>query len=369
MSDERPWSPEALQEFIRILEDFRRACGRPSLRKMERLSEQVAETQRRAGRDLPSLSLATLSNVLNGRRSGPPDWRWVATFVLTCQRYAVKAGLIPADPGESTLPQWNAMLQEVYLSPPDGDTGNGRARVEGRHTRPFPGLPAPGDPPDAGGPSLPLAAPVHVPDPDQPSVRNGAPPARPVPVALDGRALQAMSEELMQDYVGDPEGTPTLTEQRMLTLFGRHGVRLVRAAESGDPESCFELGVLLCLEERPQESLAWLMQAESRGHGAATALIESLVPATAATEHAYLLGRRALADGDLQAAQVYLERAARRRHVRAAFELGAALPHDRDQAVYWFSRAADLGHDLARWWAGTLAGRDPSGPRARLATD
>ncbi|MFF5265450.1 tetratricopeptide repeat protein [Actinomadura viridis] len=368
------------------MEDLRVQSGDPSLRTLERLSLQVVADYKEAGLDLRTLSLATLSNQLRpgSPRKKPPPWPWVATFVLTCQRHAVTVGLARSDPGVSTLSQWNVMLQAVFRGGQEG---------AGRHARPLPGMstPADGTPQRPLGPSAPEPAPAaEQPRPRQDGANSGdgdalgvrdadprdggagpAAHARGVRAGAGGvdllarpsqtmQSLKAATEELIQDYVGDPEGDPSLTDQRMFTLYGQAGVRLVRAAEKEDPEACFGLGVLLCVDERPQESLAWLMKAERQGHQSASSMIESLAPVSAATRHAYRLGRRALAAGDKEAAQVFLERAAARRHADAAFQLGSALADDPEQAVQWFKRAADLGHHLAQWWADPPAACPPA---------
>lgn len=50
--------------------------------------------------------------VLGGHRKGPPPWQWVAAYVLACQRHGHnKAGLLPCDPGPTTLPTWNTRLR------------------------------------------------------------------------------------------------------------------------------------------------------------------------------------------------------------------------------------------------------------------
>ncbi|WP_119729964.1 tetratricopeptide repeat protein [Thermomonospora amylolytica] len=138
----------------------------------------------------------------------------------------------------------------------------------------------------------------------------------------------------------------------MFRLYGQHGVRLLRAAEEHqDADACFRLGVLLCLEGCPAESLAWLMKAERHGHQVAIGLVEHPAPRLAAAGHAYELGLAAAVAGDRPTAEIYLERAVEHGHADAAFELGTLWMEDPARAVYWFTRAAQCGHRLGQWWA------------------
>src|SRR5918992_914161 len=111
---ENPIASDELEEFIVLLERFRHACGRPSLRELSRVSEQVRQYYGKRYPKLPTvLSLTALSDVLNRRRKRPPTWQWVALYVLSCQRFAAEAGIRP-DPVDATLPIWHLRLQAVY---------------------------------------------------------------------------------------------------------------------------------------------------------------------------------------------------------------------------------------------------------------
>lgn len=116
MNDGSPENPAALDElekFVALLNRFRIVCGRPSLRELSRVSEQVKAYYGQRYPQLPALlSLTALSDVLNRRRKNPPAWSWVALYVLSCQRFAAEAGL-RHDPGDATLPIWNLRLQVV----------------------------------------------------------------------------------------------------------------------------------------------------------------------------------------------------------------------------------------------------------------
>ncbi|MBC6457859.1 tetratricopeptide repeat protein [Actinomadura sp. HBU206391] len=394
MSIDEPWNGAALDEFIKVLEEFRRACGGPGIRELARVSRQVVETSDKRYRHLQMLSPTALSDVLNRRRKKPPPWSWVASYVLSCQRYAAESGLIPHDPGGSTLPEWNRRLQAVYATgenptaneepdaaqAPDADqdadprTGRGPSAASPPGEWPAypqsppqrapsppapspPASPPPASPPPSPSPPPcePLAAPTvepRTPARDSPDDRDSPPGSRAAPRA----AAQAVIVELLEDYVGDPGG-PSLSELRFFKQYGRHGVDLLTAAESHqDPEACFRLGLLLCMDDRPTESLAWLMQAERHGHPGASRLIEHPSPRAVAPAFAYELGAQAATAGDHATAELYLERAVGHGHARAAFELGALSMERQDpaRAVFWFSRAAECGHPLAQWWSDRL---------------
>jgi hypothetical protein len=360
MTIDNPWNDAALDDFVRCLEEFRRACGGPALRELSRVSRQVVDAHGKRLRHLQELSPTALSDVLNRRRKKPPSWNWVASFVTSCQQYAAESGLFP-HPGDGTPQEWNRFLQEwnrrlqaVYATGEDSATARDAAHgtpPEETGTSPPPPGGRPGTTPPAPRPE-PLAAPVpeaHAPPRD----RRGRHGSAQGPPDFPQAAAQTAIVELMEDYVGDPGGA-SLSELRFFSQYGRHGVDLLRAAENGgDAEACYRLGLLLCLDDRPTESLAWLMQAETHGHPRASKLIEHPAPRVVATVQAYELGGQAAGAGDHATAEVYLERAVRHGHARAAFELGALCMerHDRARAVYWFSRAAEHGHPLAQWWS------------------
>src|SRR5262245_31552629 len=126
----RSYDPAALDEFINLLDKYRLDCGEPSLRELVPMSQRVVKDPRY--RHLPTLSLTALSDVLNGRRARPPKFRWVAAFVLACQRFAEESGLRP-DQSPSTLEEWNRRLLAVYgIEPnPAADADEDEKKNEG----------------------------------------------------------------------------------------------------------------------------------------------------------------------------------------------------------------------------------------------
>ena len=95
--------------FIAHLRAFHQECGSPSCRKLERISRDLRSlypAQGDAAYLLIELSRTAISEILGGKRKGLPSFDWVASFVLSCQRFAVEQGIVARDPGTSTLPEW-----------------------------------------------------------------------------------------------------------------------------------------------------------------------------------------------------------------------------------------------------------------------
>ncbi len=95
--------------FIAHLRAFHQECGGPSFRNLQRISRDLRtlyQAQGDAAYLLVELSRTAISEILGGKRKGLPSFDWVASFVLSCQRWAVEQGIIARDPGPSTLPDW-----------------------------------------------------------------------------------------------------------------------------------------------------------------------------------------------------------------------------------------------------------------------
>src|SRR5947209_19629631 len=94
--------------------EFYIRCGRPRYQliidQAARLQEFYPELD---GLRKVTFSKSTISMILHGRRVMLPDPMWVACFVLCCQRLAVASGHLPADPGRTTLPGWQAALSQA----------------------------------------------------------------------------------------------------------------------------------------------------------------------------------------------------------------------------------------------------------------
>jgi hypothetical protein len=122
--------------FIEALSALREECGRPPYKKLNDISKGLTQRDPAfpgGGPRLPELSKTALSEILTGKRRGLPSADWVASFVLSCQRYAAMVGISP-DPGRATLPGWQARLRGAQA-----DAG-GKARNGYAATSPLPVL-------------------------------------------------------------------------------------------------------------------------------------------------------------------------------------------------------------------------------------
>jgi TPR repeat protein len=156
---------------------------------------------------------------------------------------------------------------------------------------------------------------------------------------------------------GHPEhvSAESLTAQRYRALFGPYAVDLLRNAEDDrDPDAAARLGILLTCDGYPAEAHAWLMMAEVGGDVMARALLNAEqayrrgLAAEFAFEFALQEGNQPweiIPDPDT-AAEVYGLASARCGHAGASYWM-AARHHargDQENAAYWFSQAAHLGH-------------------------
>jgi hypothetical protein len=107
---DRPGS--AKDEFLVALREFRADCGVRSLRALTRVSETLRALYPAPANppcELHPLSLTAVSEILSGKRQGLPSFNWVASFVLSCQRYAVDDRPGRRDQGTTILPHWHAI--------------------------------------------------------------------------------------------------------------------------------------------------------------------------------------------------------------------------------------------------------------------
>jgi hypothetical protein len=99
-------------EFLVALREFQADCGGPSFRTLARISDTLKALYQPPVDpecELHGLSPATMSEVLSGKRQGPPSFDWVASFVLSCQRFAVRDRLARRDQGTTILAHWAAI--------------------------------------------------------------------------------------------------------------------------------------------------------------------------------------------------------------------------------------------------------------------
>jgi hypothetical protein len=105
--------------FASRLKKFHSECLRPSYKNLAQISRELPRLYPDFEGDLRHLSPAAISEILNGRRERPPDPGWVASFVLSCQRWAWRMRMISDDPGPGSLPQWYAALSAAHAGPPE----------------------------------------------------------------------------------------------------------------------------------------------------------------------------------------------------------------------------------------------------------
>ena len=115
----------AKDEFLVALREFRADCGVRSLRALSRISETLRALYPPPVNppcELHPLSLTALSEILSGKRRAMPSFNWVASFVLSCQRYAVNDRRARRDQGTTILPHWHA----IYLTHSTGAPAAGQ---------------------------------------------------------------------------------------------------------------------------------------------------------------------------------------------------------------------------------------------------
>jgi hypothetical protein len=104
---------QAKDEFIAELRSLRLASGAPSYRQLVGVSrdlDQHYQPPSDASWELAPLATTTISEILSGKRKGLPTFDWVASFVLSCQLWALRTGAISQDPGTSGLPRLASSL-------------------------------------------------------------------------------------------------------------------------------------------------------------------------------------------------------------------------------------------------------------------
>lgn len=363
------------QILLDELKALREDCGPPSLRELVNTSERLKTHYKKDLPDLSTLSVATLSNVLNGNRKGWPTWGWVAMFVLTCQRCAKANGARPDDPGPSTLAGWHERyrtlrsgaapplpaptvhqfpddLRELVQAEPGWE-----CRQEGYKDAPSPRRwpPAPkatrGSDADDDGSCDALGLPV----PDAPFTEEEL-----------QRLIDSASDTLWTIGQDRPIQERTqhhnsMTAHRYHALFGAHGVELLTAAENGDHEAASRLGLLLLCERYPAEGLAWLRSAAAAGDFIAEIIMDAepdqRVDLAAAIAYDLVLPGYGTGTDPARwhnttgrtGAETYYRSASRSGHAWASYQL-ALMFHargDYNAALQLYAQAAAGGHPEA----------------------
>jgi hypothetical protein len=99
-----------------LLQELRRSCGSPGYRKLAAYSEEIIRRPDKDHHELRPLSTTAISNVLGGKRKGPPQWGWVATFVLACRMHALATRRRVPDE-ETLLREWAAVYHAMRSGP------------------------------------------------------------------------------------------------------------------------------------------------------------------------------------------------------------------------------------------------------------
>jgi hypothetical protein len=290
------------EAFLAQLRALHRECGAPSFRKLTKISRELSRLYpdpQGAERDLPALSASAVSEILAGNRKDLPSSDWVASFVLCCQRWAIKVGSRTDDLGTRILPDWQERLRAAHAERP------GRPDV---------------------------------------SVGGGAPRDRPASECAPSAVRLPAPQH---DYVAG---------------YGVYGQRVLAGAQAGLPDAIYRVAVFLGSHPAYGEAaLPLLIHAAAAGHSLALDLLEAspsrLEPLDAA-RHACQLADAAESEGSHAEALACYQCAAQGGLPIAAVKLAVTLlaGHGEHQAAAWLEPVA--GH-----WDGTGAGSDLAGPR------
>jgi NB-ARC domain-containing protein/tetratricopeptide repeat protein len=145
---------EVARRFRDDLVSLRQRAGWPSYSKLERVSNH-------------QLKRATVSDVLNGKRVGLPDWRFVSDFVAACREVARESRLDPGDLG--TVADWKQHWDEAA----SGVIG---ARFPGRNRGSLVPASSPRPREAVPGSEVALVPTAPLAEPRYPSLWGGVPP-------------------------------------------------------------------------------------------------------------------------------------------------------------------------------------------------
>ncbi|MEV4458801.1 hypothetical protein [Microbispora sp. NPDC049633] len=144
-------------------------------------------------------------------------------------------------------------------------------------------------------------------------------------------------------------GQPGEHAQRMLEIYGRTGVRLMKDYPF-DVKVGVSLAVTALLRGHTQEGVQRLMEAAQAGHRDALELLSHPRRHQMAADYAYRCGRSYQRDDRIEVAMFFYRMAADPGgHPEAAYQL-ALIHQDKGEgwtAAYWFRIAAARGHHLA----------------------
>jgi hypothetical protein len=153
----------------------------------------------------------------------------------------------------------------------------------------------------------------------------------------------AMSNGFQYDQL-DPR------QSRTADLFGSYGLTLLEQASNDESvDSLVKLALLHWLEGNVDDARHWRAQVSMSPADGASAVIDVEIDEASAAQLAYRYGRHYSLEGERKIASIYLELAAGRGHMDAAYLLGdiCEARDDHRQARRWFLRAEELGHSVA----------------------
>ncbi len=129
----------ALRQLLADCDDPARP-DRASYRALARVSDKLTKIYQPPD-DPPChlhvLSLTAISEILSGKRQGMPSFDWVASFVLSCQRLAVKARLGRRDQGTTILSHW-ADIYAAHVAAEADSSANGHEPGDRQSAAPAP---------------------------------------------------------------------------------------------------------------------------------------------------------------------------------------------------------------------------------------
>jgi hypothetical protein len=271
--------------FARKLREFYSEYMRPPYRTLVNISAELKQLYPDLRSKPPQLTLAAISEILNGKRVDPPDPEWLVSFVLSCQRWAWQIGAIPLDPGTSSLQEWHAALRTARETPAPAPVGE-----------------------RAGG-GAPADAPMYI-----------CPPST---VRL----------------------TPAQLEH--LGSYGRYGHELIGQVQAGLPAAVYRAALLLGADPvHADAAQALLLQAAAAYHPAALELLDAngWYPGPLETaRHACKVADAAQAGASHEEALVYYECAARAGSTiaRLRFAIARLGEHDEHQVAGWLAAIID----------------------------
>ncbi|WP_106403331.1 hypothetical protein [Actinocorallia populi] len=353
-----------------------------------------------------ALPKSSVSEMLNCKRKKTPPLDRLRTFVLACEWYAWRNGVLQqyaTTELRSGPPVLDQVMDYWLRRRTEVDRALQARKKNGAHdtgaapaTRIPPG-PAPAITGDGAGSSPDPARPkpYHL-EPKPPPAQTMSPESvfalipDVVPSPGSGGPVLPTLEELAKiarqdaDLKLDSPGPAAIrlttarttvprpaigagwstSQARMYGIFGLAGVELYNRAENDDFDAAYRLGVLLCTDGRLAEAEYYLDKASQNRNGDATSLLKTAPHKRRhqAMTYARVLGQEAASEADLPNAIMYLTAAARCDDSLAALQLATLLrPGQSDKADHWLHEATDA-HNIRAIAPFAASGRRRAAP-------